>query len=48
MNKNITIRADEKTVRLLENLKKELNISKSDIVRMSISHFKNYIDKVNK
>ena len=47
MNKTITFRIDDETLQELEFIKKELKISKSDIVRMAISHFKNYVKKVN-
>lgn len=48
MNKKINVRVDDKTLEILNALVQKLNISKSDIVRMSIAHFKNYVDKVNK
>jgi len=48
MEKTITFRIDEETLNDLEIVKQELKISKSDIIRMAISHFKNYVEKVNK
>lgn len=48
MNKKIQIRLDNETYELLNKLKKELKITKSDIIRMSIAKFANYVEKVNK
>lgn len=48
MNKVITFRIDQETLEKLEQIKNELKISKSDVVRMAINHFKNYVEKVNK
>lgn len=48
MNQKIQVRLDNETATLLEKLKKELNISKSDIVRMSIANFNSYVEKVNR
>lgn len=47
MDKIITFRTDKETEELLEWLKNKLKISKSDIIRMAIPHFKNYVEKVN-
>ena len=44
----ISFRPDNQTLQELEIIKKHLRISTSDIVRMAISHFKNYVEKVNK
>lgn len=48
MNKRINIRIDEEALEILEQLKKELKITKSDIIRLSIAHFRNYVRKVSK
>lgn len=48
MNKKIQIRLDNETYELLNKLKKELKITKSGIIRMSIAKFANYVEKVNK
>lgn len=48
MNKKILIKLDDETWDLLETLKKELKISKSAIIRMSVSKFNNYVKKVSK
>jgi len=48
MNQKITIRVDQETVDLLNKLKQELKTSKSDIMRMSVMMFSNYVEKVNK
>ncbi|MBR4486280.1 CopG family transcriptional regulator [bacterium] len=48
MNKNLHIRIDEKTEETLNKLHEELHISKSDIIRMAIAKFNNYVTKVNK
>ena len=48
MDKVITFRIDQETLDDLEQTSKQLKISKSDVVRMAISHFKNYVEKVNK
>lgn len=48
MKDKISIRIDNETIEILDKLKKELKISKSDIIRMSINHFYNYTKKVNK
>ncbi len=48
MNKRIEIRADEETLESLKNIENILKTSKSDIVRMAIRHFENYVKKINK
>ena len=48
MNKTITFRVDEETLQNLDLIKEKLKISKADIVRMAISYFKNYVERVNK
>ena len=47
MNKTITTRIDEETLQKLNYVKEKLKISKADVIRMAIAHFKNYIEKVN-
>lgn len=39
MNENINIRVDKETILILEELRKRMKISKSDIIRMSIRNF---------
>lgn len=48
MNERIQVRLDKKTSELLEKLKQELKITKSDIIRMSVNMFSNYVEKVNR
>lgn len=48
MNSRIEIRADKETLESLKNIESILKISKSDIVRMAIRHFENYVKKINK
>jgi len=48
MNKRIGIRVDDDTLEILKNIESTLRISKSDIIRMAIRHFENYVKKVNK
>lgn len=48
MNRKIQIRVDEETCELLEKLKKKLKITKSDIIRMAIAKFANYVEKEEK
>lgn len=48
MNKIVHIRLDDETKNILNNLQEELNISQSDVIRMSIKMLKKHIDKVNK
>lgn len=48
MNKQLHIRIDDETLDLLEKLKKELKITKSDIIRMALNKFNNYVKKVSK
>ena len=47
MNKVITLRIDKETEELLEQIKNEYKITKSNIIRMAIVQFKKYIDKTN-
>ena len=48
MNGNINLRCDENLQKIIKDLQLKLKISKSDIIRMSINHFYNYVKKVNK
>lgn len=48
MNKRLEVRIDEEIFEMLEYLKKELKITRSDIIRMAITHFAKYVEKVNK
>lgn len=48
MNNTVSIRTDKQTEENIKYLIKELNISRSDIVRMAIANFKKYVEKVNK
>lgn len=48
MNKDLHIRIDDETLDLLEKLKKELKITKSDIIRMALNQFNNYVKKASK
>ena len=48
MSKMTSFRLDEETIQRLEDTAKKLKTSKSDVLRMAIAKFKNYVDKVNK
>lgn len=39
MNKNLNIRLDDDTFKLIELLKKELGTNKSNVIRMSVLQF---------
>lgn len=48
MNNKLNLRIDKDTLESLWRIEATLKISKSDIVRMAIRHFENYVKKVNK
>ena len=48
MNKYVSFRIDNETLEILQKIQEELKITRSDIIRMSIRKFYNYVKKVNK
>lgn len=45
MDKTITLRIDQETYEILEQLKKQYKINKSNIIRMAIVQLKRYLEK---
>lgn len=48
MDKKESFRTDTKTSKNLEETMLILNVSKSDVIRMAINHFADYVKKVSK
>lgn len=48
MNKNLNMRMDDETLKILEKLKIELGINKSNIVRMAVLNLYKQVKNMNK